>query len=47
MPISKYYDGHGDEVMSSMRHTYKDPKKAKQVFYALKNKRKSQHGTSK
>lgn len=28
--------------MSSMKKTYKDPKKAKQVFYATANKRKSE-----
>ena len=38
MPIGKYFGGHGDEVMSSMKSTYKDPKKAKQVFYATANK---------
>lgn len=40
MPISKYFKGHGDEVMQSMKKTYKDPKKAKSVFYATANKRK-------
>jgi hypothetical protein len=39
MPISKYFGGHGDEVMSSMNKTY-GAKKAKQVFYATANKRK-------
>ncbi len=37
MPIDKYFKGHGDEVMSSMSKTYKDPKKAKSVFYATAN----------
>lgn len=27
----------GKKIMSSMRKTYKDPKKAKNVFYASKN----------
>lgn len=39
MPLSKYYGGHGDEVMSNMKKEYGD-KKAKQVFYATANKRK-------
>jgi hypothetical protein len=39
MPISKYFKGSGEKVMSSMKKTYKDPKKAKQVFYATANKR--------
>jgi len=33
MPLSKK----GVKIMSSMRKTYKDPKKAKSVFYASKN----------
>lgn len=33
MPLTKK----GDKIMSSMRKTYKDPKKAKNVFYASKN----------
>jgi hypothetical protein len=40
MPISQYFAGHGEEVLSSMRQTYKDPTKAKQVFYAKVNKLK-------
>jgi hypothetical protein len=39
MPINKYFSGHGDEVMSSMKKTY-GSKKAKNVFYATANKRK-------
>lgn len=39
MPISKYFKGHGDEVMSSMDKTY-GAKKGKQVFYATANKKK-------
>lgn len=39
MPISRYYGGHGEQVMRSMRKKY-GPKKGKQVFYATLNKRK-------
>lgn len=39
MPLSNYFSGHGDKVMSSMRKTY-GSSKAKQVFYATANKRK-------
>lgn len=38
MPLSKHYGGHGSEVMSSMKKTYKDPDTAKRVFYATENK---------
>jgi hypothetical protein len=38
MPVEKYFDGHGNEVMSSMRKTYGD-KKGKSVFYATANKK--------
>lgn len=41
MPISRHYQGHGDEVMSSMKKTYGDAETAKRVFYATENKRKS------
>ena len=41
MPLSKHYKGHGEEVMSSMKKTYKDPETAKRVFYATENKMKS------
>jgi len=40
-PISKHYEGHGDEVMASMKKTYKDSETAKRVFYATENARKS------
>ncbi len=40
LPLSKYYSGHGEKVMRSMRKTYGSAEKAKQVFYATKNKRK-------
>lgn len=37
MPIAKYFKGHGDEVMSSMKKQY-GSKKGKSVFYATANK---------
>lgn len=37
MPINKYYKGHGDEVMKSMRKKYGN--RAKEVFYATANKK--------
>jgi hypothetical protein len=40
MPLSKYFGGKGPKVMRSMRKTYGD-KKAKKVFYAMHNARKS------
>jgi hypothetical protein len=40
MPISKYYSGSGRKVMRSMRKTY-GAKKAKKIFYATHNARKS------
>jgi hypothetical protein len=39
MPISKYYGGHGSEVMKSMKGRYGEDK-GKEVFYATANKRK-------
>ena len=39
MPISKYYHGHGEEVMADMKRRYKG-EKAKKVFYATANARK-------
>ena len=39
MPISKYFSGHGEEVMANMMKEYGE-KKGKQVFYATANKRK-------
>jgi hypothetical protein len=38
MPISKYYQGHGSEVMSDMMKRYGE-EKGKSVFYATANKR--------
>jgi len=39
MPISKYYKGHGEEVMKNMTKEY-GAEKGKQVFYATANKKK-------
>lgn len=38
MPISKYFKGHGEEVMSNMKKQYGE-EKGKQVFYATANKK--------
>ena len=38
MPISEYYKGHGDEVMSNMKKEYGD-KEGERAFYATNNKR--------
>lgn len=38
MPISKYYKGHGNEVMASMKKKY--GKNATRIFYATANKKK-------
>lgn len=40
MPLSKYFKGKGSKVMDAMKKQYGD-KKAKQVFYATANKKKS------
>lgn len=45
MPISKYYGGHGSEVMSKMKSKY-GAKKGKSVFYATANKRGLDTGPS-
>lgn len=37
MPISKYYKGHGNQVMENMLKEY-GPQKGKSVFYATANK---------
>ena len=39
MPISKYYGGSGEKVMSAMKKQY-GAEKGKQVFYATANKQK-------
>lgn len=41
MPISKYFGGHGKEVMAEMKKKYGE-KKGESVFYATENKRKSE-----
>lgn len=46
MPVSKYYGGHGEKVMRSMKKQYGE-KKGKQVFYATANKRGVNVGPSK
>ena len=38
MPISRYFSGHGSEVMAGMKDRYGE-KKGKQVFYATANKK--------
>ena len=43
MPISKYFSGHGDEVMKNMSKSY-GKTKGKQVFYAVANKNKMKPG---
>ena len=40
MPLSKYYGGHGDEVMAKMKKEY-GGKKGERVFYATKNAMKN------
>lgn len=48
MPLSKYFKGSGEKVMSSMKKEYGE-EKGKQVFYATANKHKkdSEKGESK
>ena len=36
MPISRYFSGHGSQVMSEMKDRYGE-KKGKQIFYATAN----------
>ena len=38
MPISRYFSGHGSQVMADMKDKYGE-KKGKQVFYATANKK--------
>ncbi len=45
MPLSKHFQGHGDEVMKSMQKTY-GPKKAESVFYATENAQKNKRKSS-
>lgn len=46
MPLSKYFGGHGEEVMSNMKKEYGD-EKGKSVFYATENKNKKDKGKKK
>ncbi len=46
MPLSKYYGGHGEKVMKSMKSQY-GKEKGERVFYATANKRKMDTGPSK
>jgi len=39
MPLSKYFKGKGEKVMSAIKKTY-GTEKGKKVFYALANKKK-------
>jgi hypothetical protein len=43
VPVSKYFAGHGDKVMSNMQHEY-GSKKGENVFYATANKRNAKPG---
>jgi hypothetical protein len=47
MPLNKHFKGHGEEVMESMKKTYKDPATAERVFYATENKEKNESKTKK
>jgi hypothetical protein len=38
MPVSKYFSGHGEEVMANMKKQYGE-KKGESVFYATANKK--------
>jgi hypothetical protein len=40
MPLSNYFKGHGEQVMSKMKKKY-GGKKGEQVFYATANKNKA------
>jgi hypothetical protein len=46
MPLSKYYGGHGEEVMASMSKKH-GKKKGKEIFYATANKHGLDAGPSK
>jgi hypothetical protein len=45
MPLSKYYGGHGEKVMKSMKKQY-GSEKGERVFYATANKRGVDTGPS-
>lgn len=40
MPLSKYFEGKGEKVMSNMKKEY-GSEKGKKIFYATANKRKN------
>jgi len=42
MPLSKYFKGKGEKVMSNMKKEYGE-EKGKSVFYATVNKNKKKH----
>ncbi len=46
MPIQKYFQGHGNEVMDSIRHAHpeKPEKDVKSMFYATANSRNANPG---
>jgi len=46
MPINKYFEGHGSQVMDSMRraHPEKPEKDVKSMFYATANSRNASPG---
>ena len=46
MPISRYFKGHGEEVMKNMAKQYGE-EKGKRVFYATANARGEKPGKSK
>lgn len=46
MPISRYFKGHGEQVMSDMQSRY-GADKGKSVFYATANKRGEKPGAAK
>ena len=41
MPLSKHFEGKGEEVMAAMRREYGNTKKAERIFYATENARKN------
>lgn len=45
MPISKYYGGHGSQVMKDMKSRY-GKKAGERAFYATANKRHQKPGQS-
>jgi hypothetical protein len=45
MPVSGYFKGHGEEVMSNMQKQY-GAKKGKSVFYATANKKGMKAGSA-